>query len=235
MLPRRPSSGAGFLPLSLNGGQTRSGRLKSHVIHRNAYKRWDQAQEALLRQLLTESLPLQEISRRLGRKTSAIRKRIIKLGFETPDALEGGARSIGALDGSQLLLYLKDASRELPPRSYRVLSMRLGLDGEKPLSLQQVGERMHISRERVRQLEKKALGQVRRLGAQQRFTNVSTAPARLVQYAIEVVNFSRAGSQGSLPDDSTARFLLLYFSGSSWAKAKATAPSFQAQSPQSRT
>lgn len=42
-----------------------------------------------------------------------------------------------------------------------VLRLRFGLDDENPLTLQEIGERLRLSRERIRQLESKALMKVR--------------------------------------------------------------------------
>jgi RNA polymerase primary sigma factor len=53
---------------------------------------------------------------------------------------------------------------ELPPRELRVLQMRYGLTGEAPLTLQEVGRQMGITRERARQLEAQALRRLRSQG-----------------------------------------------------------------------
>jgi RNA polymerase primary sigma factor len=45
----------------------------------------------------------------------------------------------------------------LGPREAAVLRMRFGLGGEPPLTLQEAGERLGLTRERVRQIEKKVL------------------------------------------------------------------------------
>lgn len=42
-----------------------------------------------------------------------------------------------------------------------ILKMRFGLDGYKPMSLQQIGEKFHLSKERIRQIEKKAIRRLR--------------------------------------------------------------------------
>ena len=49
----------------------------------------------------------------------------------------------------------------LTPRMRLVLSRRFGLDGEPPQTLEQVGESLGITRERVRQLESRALRELR--------------------------------------------------------------------------
>jgi RNA polymerase nonessential primary-like sigma factor len=51
---------------------------------------------------------------------------------------------------------------ELTPQQREVLSLRFGLQNGKELSLAKVGEQLSLSRERVRQLERQALDQLRR-------------------------------------------------------------------------
>jgi RNA polymerase nonessential primary-like sigma factor len=53
---------------------------------------------------------------------------------------------------------------ELDERQRMVVSSRYGLDGDDPLSLAEVGRRLSLSRERVRQLEKEALRRLRERG-----------------------------------------------------------------------
>src|SRR4029077_18619135 len=53
------------------------------------------------------------------------------------------------------------AIESLPPREREVLRLRFGLDGEEALTLEEVGARFSVTRERARQLEAQAL---RRLG-----------------------------------------------------------------------
>jgi RNA polymerase primary sigma factor len=56
---------------------------------------------------------------------------------------------------------LAGALRRLSPRMRRVLTLRFGLDGENPQTLEQVGVGLGITRERVRQLESRALRELR--------------------------------------------------------------------------
>ena len=51
---------------------------------------------------------------------------------------------------------------ELTPQQQTVLTLRFGLDDGKELSLAKIGQRLNISRERVRQLEHQALAHLRR-------------------------------------------------------------------------
>ncbi len=50
----------------------------------------------------------------------------------------------------------------LTPREERVLRLRFGLHGGAPLSLSAIGEKIELTRERVRQIEESALEQLRR-------------------------------------------------------------------------
>jgi RNA polymerase sigma factor (sigma-70 family) len=52
----------------------------------------------------------------------------------------------------------------LPDREREILEWRFGLRDDEELTLAAIGKRMGISRERVRQLEKRALTQLREAG-----------------------------------------------------------------------
>jgi len=56
---------------------------------------------------------------------------------------------------------LADALEQLNPRMRRVLTLRFGLGGEPPQTLEEVGSQLGITRERVRQLETRALRELR--------------------------------------------------------------------------
>jgi RNA polymerase primary sigma factor len=56
---------------------------------------------------------------------------------------------------------LAGALEQLNPRMRRVLALRFGLDGELPQTLEEVGSQLGITRERVRQLETRALRELR--------------------------------------------------------------------------
>jgi len=56
---------------------------------------------------------------------------------------------------------LAGALEQLNPRMRRVLSLRFGLDGASPQTLEEVGNQLGITRERVRQLETRALRELR--------------------------------------------------------------------------
>ncbi len=56
---------------------------------------------------------------------------------------------------------LAQAMLRLDPRLHRVLAMRFGLEGHTPKTLEEVGTDLGITRERVRQLESRALHELR--------------------------------------------------------------------------
>jgi RNA polymerase primary sigma factor len=74
----------------------------------------------------------------------------------------------GLPDADDLLLResfskaLSDALAELPEREQRVLELRFGLVDDQPKTLREIGEVMDLSRERVRQIESRALNKLRR-------------------------------------------------------------------------
>ena len=47
--------------------------------------------------------------------------------------------------------------KTLSTKEARVIECRFGLNGKKPMSLKQIGELFHLSKERIRQIEKKAI------------------------------------------------------------------------------
>jgi RNA polymerase nonessential primary-like sigma factor len=51
---------------------------------------------------------------------------------------------------------------DLTPQQRQVLALRFGLDNGQPLTLAKVGDYLNISRERVRQIEREALGKLRK-------------------------------------------------------------------------
>jgi RNA polymerase primary sigma factor len=52
---------------------------------------------------------------------------------------------------------------ELDPRETEILTQRFGLDGSKPLTLEEVGHKFKVTRERIRQIQNIGLNKLRRL------------------------------------------------------------------------
>ena len=69
-------------------------------------------------------------------------------------AFDAAARSLARDDLQDLLDYLN-------PREREILSLRFGLAGDQPLTLDEVGRRFNVTRERIRQIEAKALTKLR--------------------------------------------------------------------------
>jgi RNA polymerase primary sigma factor len=49
----------------------------------------------------------------------------------------------------------------LPPREAEILRMRFGIDREKPMTLEEVGQHYGLTKERIRQVENKAIRKLR--------------------------------------------------------------------------
>ena len=52
-------------------------------------------------------------------------------------------------------------SNVLPPRDRRVLTLYFGLEGNRPMTLQEIARELGVTRERVRQLRDRALKRLR--------------------------------------------------------------------------
>lgn len=63
---------------------------------------------------------------------------------------------------SSLKTDLERLMAELTPQQRQVLALRFGLEDGQPLTLAKVGDRLNISRERVRQIEREALSKLRK-------------------------------------------------------------------------
>lgn len=66
-------------------------------------------------------------------------------------------------EGHQSRNRLAELLGVMPKRSLEILTMRYGLDGAEPQTLREVGEKIHLSRERVRQIEAESLRALRDL------------------------------------------------------------------------
>jgi RNA polymerase primary sigma factor len=58
---------------------------------------------------------------------------------------------------------LEEMVKNLSPRESRILCARFGLDGGSPKTLEEVGEQLGVTRERVRQLQNLALDKLRKM------------------------------------------------------------------------
>ncbi len=56
---------------------------------------------------------------------------------------------------------IKRVLKTLSPREETVIKMYFGIDLERPLTLEEIGDRLHLTRERIRQIKERALGRLR--------------------------------------------------------------------------
>jgi RNA polymerase primary sigma factor len=153
--------------------QGRTIRLPFHVA--------EQARKILRsRRILTQKLnrdpTIEEIADDCGLTAERIRE-LLELvehpvSLETPvgdgESLYGdlvedtnGEGPAAATANQQRSVELSEALLRLNPRMQRVLTLRFGLDGRPPRTLEEVGVELGVTRERVRQLETRALQELR--------------------------------------------------------------------------
>jgi RNA polymerase primary sigma factor len=158
-------------------------RNTSRTIHIPTYMHqlvstWNRASDALENEL--GRLPSrEEIGERLGLSQNKIKHiaEAIRIHNASPkpegdemktsladlavDKRESNATGLEVGEEVERVLSLVDQMTD--ERAKMVLRMRFGLGGKKPMTLQQVGEVVGITRERVRQIEFTALAELRRL------------------------------------------------------------------------
>lgn len=74
---------------------------------------------------------------------------------------EQGATPDWELEALEIGMGLEDALASLRPMEADILRRRFGLDGGQPETLREIGERYALSRERIRQLQERAVGNIR--------------------------------------------------------------------------
>jgi len=82
-------------------------------------------------------------------------------GIEDFVACEKSPNPLAELTRQNLVDEVKTALTELPPREQQIVSLRYGLENGKEHSLQEIGSLLNLSRERIRQLEMRALKRLR--------------------------------------------------------------------------
>ncbi|KAA0256900.1 RNA polymerase sigma factor RpoD/SigA [Deferribacter autotrophicus] len=79
------------------------------------------------------------------------------------DLLESGGKSVEEeIFLNTLKNNIEEIVSELNDREAQIIKWRFGLDGGAPKTLEEIGEILNISRERVRQIEARALGKLRK-------------------------------------------------------------------------
>jgi RNA polymerase primary sigma factor len=163
--------------------QTRTIRLPAHSIG------WINKLERVswqLRQLLERNPTDEEIAERLGwtnekvRAVKAITRDPFPLEMPVGGDEEGDLSLLDVIedktvpDPADKVMFtllredMHDALSTLPVREQRVLVMRFGLNDSRPMTLEEVGKREGISRERARQIEGMGLRHLRHSGRSRR-------------------------------------------------------------------
>ena len=93
-------------------------------------------------------------------------------GIEDFVACEKTPNPLAELTRQNLVDEVKTVLTELPPREQQIVSLRYGLENGKEHSLQEIGSLLNLSRERIRQLEVRALNRLRHPARCERFRDL---------------------------------------------------------------
>jgi RNA polymerase primary sigma factor len=156
------------------GNHGRTIRLPVHMVD---IVRTVQETELTLREKLRRTPTISEIS-----QASGLEEAKVLVALNAPSDTVSLDRPVGDDGDAELSDFVEDDDAEDPfaiaaerarseelaralgtldPREQTVLVLRYGLDSEPPRTLSDVGERLGITRERVRQIETRALGKLR--------------------------------------------------------------------------
>ena len=155
--------------------QARTIRIPVHMVE--TISKYTQARRRLLQDLGRESLP-EEIAAEMGIEVEKVHH-IMKISqetisLETPvgendedsvlaEFIEDEKEIAPSLVAARTLLRerLNEILIDLTPREQKILSMRFGLDDGVTHTLEEVGQEFGVTRERIRQIEAKALEKIR--------------------------------------------------------------------------
>ncbi|MEC8405243.1 MAG: sigma-70 family RNA polymerase sigma factor [Verrucomicrobiota bacterium] len=156
--------------------QSKTIRLPVHLVDRIAHIRRVTAQ-------LTDELDREPTDEEIAYATSIPVNKIahLKSVSARPSSLdapvgEDGETSFGDLVGDESQAtplenlqeksangYIHTVLQSLEPREAEILRLRFGIDGEHPLTLEEVGEKFNVTRERIRQIQNLAIHKMRRM------------------------------------------------------------------------
>ncbi len=154
--------------------QSRTIRIPVHMVE--TINKFQQIERQLIQDLGREPLP-EEIAAEMGEEVDKVRH-IIKISQDTvsletsvgeddeDSTLEDFIEDIKNVTpdraaGLQLLKdYVKDIIKDLSPREQKILEMRFGLVDGVGHTLEEVGKEFDVTRERIRQIESKALEKI---------------------------------------------------------------------------
>jgi RNA polymerase primary sigma factor len=154
--------------------QARTIRVPAHV--RDAMNRLFSAQRTMVQDLGREPTDA-ELAEELGIEVDRVRE--IHALSQEPVSLEAPLRQeedaslgdfipdddavmpVDAVSGTMLKEQLENVLHELTDREQEVIRLRFGMNGERPSTLEEVGQAFGVTRERVRQIELKTLAKLR--------------------------------------------------------------------------
>lgn len=155
--------------------QTRTIRLPVHMIE--FLNKINQTYFKLLQQIGREP-SFEEVARRMGitvenlQKSLKVTKKPISIeapigeeDYSLSDLLEDkeSASPFDSAIGSEIIYQVRKTLSILNKREEKILKMRFGIDEKRDYTLEEVGKNFDVTRERIRQIEEKALGKLRKL------------------------------------------------------------------------
>ncbi|MBN1631536.1 MAG: RNA polymerase sigma factor RpoD [Thermoleophilia bacterium] len=167
--------------------QARTIRVPVHAVE--TINKLNRIQRELLQKSGREPT-LNEVAAALGVSPSKVRD--IQKATQEPVSLE---TPVGDEDDSELGDFIEDADADqplevvfreirreelfrvldsLPARDRKVLELRFGLKGERPRTLEEVGDRFGVTRERIRQVEAKTLNRLKNYRDAQALRDIDT-------------------------------------------------------------
>src|SRR3989338_3301574 len=155
--------------------QSRTIRIPVHMVE--TINRFKQVERRLIQDLGREPLP-EEIAAEMNEEVGKVRH-IIKISQETvslqpavgddddgDSKLEDFIKDVKSISPDRqaarelLANYVREAMRDLTPREQKILEMRFGLADGVQHTLEEVGKEFDVTRERIRQIEAKALEKI---------------------------------------------------------------------------
>lgn len=155
--------------------QARTIRIPVHMVE--TINKMTKVQRQLVQDLGREPLP-EEIAAEMGIDVAKV-EHILKISqetvsLETPVGEEEDTQLGDFIEDKENLSpeeaaiyelmkgYIKDSLRFLTPREQKILKMRFGLGTDHTYTLEEVGQEFGVTRERIRQIEAKALQKLRK-------------------------------------------------------------------------
>ncbi|HBL39499.1 TPA: RNA polymerase sigma factor RpoD [Candidatus Uhrbacteria bacterium] len=155
--------------------QSRTIRIPVHMVE--TINRFKQVERRLIQDLGREPLP-EEIAAEMNEEVGKVRH-IIKISQDTvslqtavgedddgDSKLEDFIKDVKSISPDRqaarelLANYVREAMRDLTPREQKILEMRFGLTDNVSHTLEEVGREFDVTRERIRQIEAKALEKI---------------------------------------------------------------------------